>query len=111
MLYRTINPTTEQEVARFDLHTEEAVESMIEVAARAFGTWRKTSLPDRGKALIEAADLLERDLDLLARELRRRARVRRGGVERAAAQPRALPRDLAKHRERVSCKIDCIIHL
>lgn len=66
MLYRTINPTTEEEVARFDLHTDDAVGGMIDASERAFGTWRKSPASERAKMLIGAARLLEQEAGPLA---------------------------------------------
>ena len=66
MLYRTINPTTEDEVACFDLHTDAAVGSMIEASARAFGAWRKIPVSQRARMLVGVADLLEQEAESLA---------------------------------------------
>ena len=66
MLYRTINPTTEEEVARFDLHTDDAVGGMVEASRRAFGTWRGTPSSERAEMLAGAATLLEQEAASLA---------------------------------------------
>ena len=66
VLYRTINPTTEEELARFDLHTDEAVGSLIEASARAFGAWRKIPYSRRADLLVVAAGLLEEEAGSLA---------------------------------------------
>jgi succinate-semialdehyde dehydrogenase/glutarate-semialdehyde dehydrogenase len=66
MHYRTVNPTTEEEVARFDLHTDEAVTSMIDVSARAFGAWRRSRVSERSEMLVGAAALLEEEVESLA---------------------------------------------
>jgi succinate-semialdehyde dehydrogenase/glutarate-semialdehyde dehydrogenase len=66
MLYRTINPTTEEEVARFDLHTDDALGGMIEVSRRAFETWRRSPPTERAEMLAGAAMLLEQEAAPLA---------------------------------------------
>jgi succinate-semialdehyde dehydrogenase/glutarate-semialdehyde dehydrogenase len=66
MIYRTINPTTEEEVARFELHTDDAVGGMLDASARAFGTWRRSPVSERAEMLDGAAHLLEQEAGSLA---------------------------------------------
>jgi len=67
MPYRTLNPTTEEEVARYDLHTDSAVDAALASSARAFDAWRETAVAERGASLERAAELLESESSLLAR--------------------------------------------
>jgi succinate-semialdehyde dehydrogenase/glutarate-semialdehyde dehydrogenase len=66
MIYRTINPTTEEEVARFDLHTDDAVGGMLDLSVEAFGEWRKFPVSERAEMLNVAAGLLEQEASSLA---------------------------------------------
>ncbi|WP_240418284.1 aldehyde dehydrogenase family protein [Paenibacillus periandrae] len=58
-------------VGRFQASGEEDVQQAMEAAARAFQTWRYTAPSKRAEILYQAADLLEKNLELYAEELTR----------------------------------------
>jgi len=66
MRYRTINPTTEEQLEVFDCHSDDLVEGMVMASVRGFGEWRRRSPRERGALLTEAASLLEREAATLA---------------------------------------------
>jgi succinate-semialdehyde dehydrogenase/glutarate-semialdehyde dehydrogenase len=73
MAFVSINPATEEEIARHPLHTEEEVEARLERATSAFATNRSRSLRQRAERLHRLAEALEdraRDLGrLMTREM------------------------------------------
>jgi succinate-semialdehyde dehydrogenase/glutarate-semialdehyde dehydrogenase len=60
--YTSINPATEEQVAHFELHTADEIERRLDVAYRAFLSWRSTSFEERGVLMHGAASLLEAEL-------------------------------------------------
>ncbi len=67
MAIATINPFTGQTEQTFDAHTEEEVEQRIAQAQTAFEELRETSFAQRAKWMRKAADLLEADIEEVAR--------------------------------------------
>ncbi|KAK2469192.1 hypothetical protein H9L39_19173 [Fusarium oxysporum f. sp. albedinis] len=66
--FEVVNPTTEEVIAHVSEAGAEDVDLAVAAARRAFnGTWRQTSPEDRGKLLRRVADLIEKNLDLLAK--------------------------------------------
>ncbi len=67
MAIATINPFTGQTEQTFDAHTEEEVEQRIAQAQTAFEELRETSFAQRAEWMRKAADLLEADIEEVAR--------------------------------------------
>jgi betaine-aldehyde dehydrogenase len=65
-----VNPSDGTTVTEVDVATDEQVQAAIAAARRAFDTteWPRTSTAERAAVLDRVADLLERDLEDLARE-------------------------------------------
>ncbi len=59
MAFVSTNPATEEEIARYPLHTEEEVEVRLDRATSAFATNRSRSLGQRAERLHGLADALE----------------------------------------------------
>lgn len=59
MGFVTINPTTEQELKRFDSLADDALEKKIASAVSAFQSWRETTFAERSARFHKAAELLE----------------------------------------------------
>jgi len=53
------NPTTEEEIARYDLHDADAVDTRLDRAVDAFERQRDRSVAERAKRLRRAAEVLE----------------------------------------------------
>ena len=69
---RNINPAdTSDVIAEFPLATAADVRMAIDAATAAFGSWKKTPGPERGRVLWRAADIARRRLDEIARTLTR----------------------------------------
>jgi len=65
--FETINPSTEEVICSVQEATEKDVDIAVAAARKAFeGEWSKTTPCDRGRMLVKLADLLEKNIDLLA---------------------------------------------
>ncbi|PQE11472.1 aldehyde dehydrogenase protein [Rutstroemia sp. NJR-2017a BBW] len=65
--FEVINPTTEEVICSVHEATEKDVDVAVAAARKAFeGSWRQTTPETRGKLLCKLADLIEKNLDLLA---------------------------------------------
>jgi len=65
--FEVINPSTEEVITSVHEATEKDVDIAVAAARKAFeGPWRKVTPEDRGKLLVKLADLVEKNLDLLA---------------------------------------------
>merc|ERR1712225_10473 len=65
--FETINPATEEVICSVSEATEKDVDIAVAAARKAFeGTWRKETPENRGKLLVKLADLIEKNLDLIA---------------------------------------------
>merc|ERR1712225_223769 len=65
--FETINPATEEVICSVSEATEKDVDIAVAAASKAFeGTWRKETPENRGKLLVKLADLIEKNLDLIA---------------------------------------------
>ena len=59
----SINPANGAYLTRTPNGTAADVDRAVQAAARAFQTWRKTSVTDRANALLKIADLFEADAE------------------------------------------------
>ncbi len=66
MAFESINPATEELMARYDEHTPEQVETAIEGSFRAFDDWRKRPFAERSRLMKQAAEYLRRESSSLA---------------------------------------------
>jgi succinate-semialdehyde dehydrogenase/glutarate-semialdehyde dehydrogenase len=67
MIYQSINPSTEETLNTFNLHTDDELESIIDVAQATYqGLWRTKTLEDRGVIISRAATILRRDREAFA---------------------------------------------
>ncbi|KAK2627832.1 hypothetical protein QTJ16_002478 [Diplocarpon rosae] len=65
--FETINPATEEVICSVYEATEKDVDIAVAAARKAFeGSWRKETPENRGKYLVNLANLIEKNLDLLA---------------------------------------------
>ncbi|MGH3671804.1 MAG: NAD-dependent succinate-semialdehyde dehydrogenase [Pseudonocardiaceae bacterium] len=67
MAIATINPATGETVREFDELTDELLEQKLQRAAETFRTYRLTSYDERAIMLRRAAEILEADVEQLAR--------------------------------------------
>ncbi|KAF4436071.1 aldehyde dehydrogenase [Fusarium acutatum] len=66
--FEVVNPTTEEVIAHVSEAVTEDIDLAVAAARGAFkGPWRTTSPEDRGKLLRRVSDLIEKNLDLLAK--------------------------------------------
>lgn len=86
MQFKTINPYTNETIARYDMHNHSHTEAGIERSEEAFQQWRKRSVEDRCKAVRHIAGQLEdrkEDLALLmTREMGKRKAEAVGELEK-----------------------------
>jgi succinate-semialdehyde dehydrogenase/glutarate-semialdehyde dehydrogenase len=69
MAIASINPATGETLREFAALTEDEIERKLAAAARAFRLYRGSSFTKRAAILLAAADLLEREVDALARTI------------------------------------------
>jgi aminomuconate-semialdehyde/2-hydroxymuconate-6-semialdehyde dehydrogenase len=62
-----VNPATEAVIAHIPDSDERDVDDAVRAAKRAFPAWSRTSAAERSNLLLKLADLIERNLDELAR--------------------------------------------
>jgi succinate-semialdehyde dehydrogenase / glutarate-semialdehyde dehydrogenase len=67
MAIATTNPATGETLATFDPISDEELDARLEVAATAFRSYRLTSMAERRRWLLAAADLLDAERDDLGR--------------------------------------------
>jgi succinate-semialdehyde dehydrogenase/glutarate-semialdehyde dehydrogenase len=86
----SVNPATEEVVARFNPHTPEDVAAAIDASEAAFRQWREISLAERGHALRDVARLLRQRVDTYAavvtQEMGKPITQSRFEVDRCASQ-------------------------
>ncbi len=58
MLYRTLNPATEELIREYETHSNDAVENALELAIDAFADWRKRPISDRAARFLRLAEEL-----------------------------------------------------
>ncbi|MDQ6918513.1 MAG: NAD-dependent succinate-semialdehyde dehydrogenase [Candidatus Dormibacteraeota bacterium] len=66
MAITSVNPATEQEVARFDEHPPDHVDAVLQRASDAQRDWRRLSFESRGSHLAQVARLLREEKTRLA---------------------------------------------
>jgi succinate-semialdehyde dehydrogenase/glutarate-semialdehyde dehydrogenase len=71
MPYTSTNPATGQVEATFDDHTDAEVDERLSLAHAASRLWRETSVEDRSRYMITAAELLEGEVPAIAEMLTR----------------------------------------
>jgi len=65
--FETINPSTEEVICSVHEATEKDVDIAVAAARKSFeGPWRKETPENRGRLLVKLADLIEKNIDLLA---------------------------------------------
>lgn len=65
--FETINPSTEEVICSVSEATEKDVDIAVKAARKAFeGEWKQTAPGQRSKLLTNLAELVEKNLDLLA---------------------------------------------
>lgn len=69
MTLYSINPATEQQIARFDEDSPSQLEAKIAGAAEAFRSWRRTNFGERGAAMRRAAAYIRNNRERLSRTL------------------------------------------
>ena len=67
MAIATINPATGETLRVFDALTGSELEARLELAARAFSTWRVTPVAERAAIVQRAAELLDQNKDRFGR--------------------------------------------
>jgi succinate-semialdehyde dehydrogenase/glutarate-semialdehyde dehydrogenase len=63
----SINPTTGETLKTFEALSAEQIEEKLQLAADTFRTYRRTSLEERARMMMRAADILESDKNALAK--------------------------------------------
>ena len=66
MAIQTINPTTNEIVMSFTEMTNDEIDTAVEQASKAFGSWRKTSYKDRADLLHRVASLMRKQKEKLS---------------------------------------------
>ena len=61
MPFVSVNPTTEQVLQEFPAHSRTQVQDALALSAEAASTWRSTPFEERGRLMLEAAGILERE--------------------------------------------------
>ncbi len=111
----SINPATEEELARFEEDSEADVERKLEAAQQAFRKWRNEAFATRSRLLAEVAHVLRQKKDHYARlateEMGKPITEAEAEVEKCAvtadyfaehAEPMLAPRDLPSNAPRES---------
>ncbi|HLK45230.1 MAG TPA: NAD-dependent succinate-semialdehyde dehydrogenase, partial [Acidimicrobiales bacterium] len=100
MSYVAINPTTGEEVVRFEFHDADEIERRVDRAHDAWLDWRTRSFAERGALMVSAAELLEAELpdvaSLLTTEMGKTFASAKGEVAKCALAMRYY----AEHAER-----------
>ncbi|MHB8244595.1 MAG: NADP-dependent succinic semialdehyde dehydrogenase [Acidimicrobiales bacterium] len=65
----TVNPATGETVKTFEAHDGEEIERRIALASEAFGRYRTTTFSERAALVNKIADLMDEDVDDLARTM------------------------------------------
>ncbi len=65
MPFVSINPANEKVVAQYPAHTPQQVDQALDVASRAFQSWKATSFIDRARVMVRAAELLESEIPVV----------------------------------------------
>ena len=65
----TINPTTGDEIARYELDSADTVDRKLTAAHAAFRLWRQRPFAERADLMYQAAKVLRDELETIAREM------------------------------------------
>src|SRR5439155_16025808 len=88
MAIESINPATEEVLARFEEHAPARVDAALEAAGRAFGAWSRAGVAERGRLLRRAADRLragkERYAGLITAEMGKAIAEAEAEIEKCA---------------------------
>ena len=71
MPYISVNPATGEVVSSYEDHTPAEVDALIALAAERAPLWRATSMVDRARLMVSAAELLEGEVPVIAEVLSR----------------------------------------
>jgi succinate-semialdehyde dehydrogenase / glutarate-semialdehyde dehydrogenase len=63
----SVNPATGELLREYEQHSDKAIESKLQLAARTFGEYRKSSFAERAGMMMRAAEILEKDKDAYGR--------------------------------------------
>jgi succinate-semialdehyde dehydrogenase/glutarate-semialdehyde dehydrogenase len=66
MQFKSINPYNGQEIATYNEHSKKEIDTILENSRSAFDSWRQTSIKERCKLLVNAAELLRKNVDIYA---------------------------------------------
>lgn len=69
MEFKIINPYNNEVVEIFEEQTEQQVNAILSKADKTFATWRKTSFATRAEVLLNAAKILEKNVDAYAKTM------------------------------------------
>jgi succinate-semialdehyde dehydrogenase/glutarate-semialdehyde dehydrogenase len=87
-MFIATNPSTGEELHRYELHTDQEIDKAIERAVDTFTVWKKTSFAERVNLLKKAAQFMREDKERLARlmtlEMGKPIVEARGEVQKAA---------------------------
>jgi succinate-semialdehyde dehydrogenase / glutarate-semialdehyde dehydrogenase len=64
MSFTSINPATGEVVAEYPASTKEEIEAALAASAEAFKSWRLAPFKDRGELMVNAAQILEDEVEL-----------------------------------------------
>jgi len=85
---RSVNPATQEEFARYDAHSPEQVDAILQESVDAYASWKKTSFAQRAALMRRAADLLreenERWAQLMTAEMGKTIKSARAEVNKCA---------------------------
>lgn len=66
MEFKSINPYNGQEIATYKEHSKKEIDAILEKSSTAFESWRQVPIKERCKLLVNAADLLRKNVDKYA---------------------------------------------
>ena len=69
MKFKSINPYNGKELETFQGHTDEQVNDILDKASRAFIKWRDTSFSDRAKIMMNASEILQKNIEQYAKTI------------------------------------------
>jgi succinate-semialdehyde dehydrogenase/glutarate-semialdehyde dehydrogenase len=66
-MFIATNPATGKTLHKYELHSDQHIEKVINQAVETFSTWRKSSFAERASVLRKAADFMRKDEERFAR--------------------------------------------
>jgi len=88
MVYKSINPYDNKEIATFSEHTDQELESILESSRQAFVTWREVPIEERSEMMSDVAELLRQNIGKYAKtitlEMGKPIREARAEIEKCA---------------------------